>query len=117
MNDINVSAVEGEYYLLEHDKWFKLEISLNLEKSRVNRLPATLQGHELRIYITEPKNTRNKGIIECGKYLLHNKKTWIEVRKTKGNEKGKPYFITESNFIRFPKICKDKRVIIYVKKR
>lgn len=137
----NTSNIEGEYYLLEKDNWFELKMSLNTSKSRVNRIPIQYKGMELRIYVNtinyknnigaiewtrrvdvgeEVKTAldykNNIGTIECAEYLLLNKKIWKDVRKSQGEDKGKPYFVTESCLIRFPMICKNKRVKMYVKK-
>lgn len=112
----NTSNIEGEYYLLEKDNWFELKISLNTSKSRVNRIPIQYKGMELRIYVNTLSYKNNIGTIECAEYLLLNKKIWKDVRKSQGEDKGKPYVVTESCLIRFPMICKNKRVKIYVKK-
>jgi len=116
-NQVNMSTVEGDYYLLKKDNWYELEITLNTSESRVNRIPKKYKGTELRIYVNIANHIQNIGIIECEEYILLNKNTWKDVRKSQGDDKGKPYVVTESCLLRFPIICKNKPVKIYAQKK
>lgn len=108
---VDNSSAKEEYNTLSNRVW-SLVICIDNAPSII-RLPDQYIYRELRIYanivIIDSKDKSTK-------YKL-SKGHWREIRKTLGDEFGKPFIVPRGCLIRLPVICKNKQVRIYVEKK
>lgn len=66
--------------------------------------------------------TKTDKILRCvddtgadGELYALDRDKWRELRKVQGNEKGKPFTISETGWVKLPKVFKNHELRIYVK--